>query len=311
MIINQKLKTQSLNITSNFTSNFTSIFAIAFTFIYTFLFSQILFSHTLDKTAAIDKSDQIIEEGKMIFNLEVTSYSATEVFLSNYKGDKSKVGGYFSYYSKDKNQFINVYYNNDNNGKTPQIIFTTRYTLEEKKSEINTESVKKEQVEREMTDFEKNLYKIRTKTIELFAKDTAIKHYDNTALNVIPMYYNGQYKSYIITIPKIEGIVVMGNDYLIDFDNNLNISKRTKLHSDILPVDIGNDKNRGITYHTHIKSTGDLLTPTDVAILLLSAKGAGWLKHFVMASDWVTMWDVTTEKFTIKSRVEFDRENGQ
>lgn len=287
------------------------ILKLIFTLLFTINITQNLLSHSLDKSAVIDKSDQIIEEGKMIFNLEVTSYSATEVFLSNFKGDKSKVGGYFSYFSKDKNQFINVYYNNETNGKTPKIIFTTRYSVEEKKSEINTESLKKEQVEREMTDYEKNLYRMRTKTLELFSKDTVIKHYDNTSLNIIPMYYNGQYKSYIITIPRIEGIVVMGNDYLVEFDNNINITKRTKLHSDILPVDVGNDKNRGITYHTHIKSTGDLLTPTDVAVLLLSAKGAGWLKHFVMAPDWVTMWDVTTEKFTIKSRAEFDRENGQ
>lgn len=269
---------------------------------------------SIEKAKAIEQTDKIIEEGKMLYNTEITSWNGTEAFLASYNGDKSKVGGYFSYYSKDKNQFLNVYYNNDK--KSPKIIFTTRFSNESNsndadKNAVNTSNIKKENVEREMTDYEKQLFIMRQKTLDLFPTDTIFKHYDQTNLNIIPMVYEGTKKVYVITIAKIDGVVVMGNDYELIFDANNNITSKKKLHSDILPVDIGNDKNRGITYHTHIKSSGELITVTDVAILLLSAKGAGWLQHYTLSGEWVTMWDVTNEKFTIKSKVEFDRENGR
>lgn len=277
---------------------------------------QSLLSQAVDKKMAIKLTDEIVEEGKMIFNLEITSYTSTDLFLKDYKGDKGQVGGYFSYFSQSKNQFINVYYANNfdtelKNTTPPKVIFTTRYFLSDTSSQINVNNVKRENIEREMTDFEKKLFLMRQTTLNLISTDTLFQRFDNTSLNIIPMYYEGKYKTYVITVPQIEKVVVMGNDYAVNFDNNLKLKDKFKLHSDILPVDTGNDKNRGITYHTHNATTGGFVTPTDIAIMLLFAKNGGWLQHYILSNDWVTMWDVMKEKFTIKSKAEFDRENGK
>lgn len=279
--------------------------------------------YSLDKKTAIESNDKIIEEGKMLFNTEISSWYGSEIFQENYKGDKSKVGGYFSYYSKDKNQFINVFYSNDN---SPKIIHTIRFQNESQdieaskkntnkeninKETVNKDNVKKESIVRDMTDFENDLFIMRKKTLDLMPKDTIFKNYDNTNINVIPFVYNGEKKVYLITVPKIPNIVTLGNDYEIIFDKNNNISSKKRLHTDILAVDYGNDKNRGITYHTHLKSTGDYFTVTDIASLLLFGKTAGWLQHYLISENWVTMWDISNEKFTIKTKKEFDQENGK
>lgn len=271
--------------------------------------NNVVFS--MDKKQAIEMTDKIIEEGKMLFNTEITSSYGYEIFKDNYKGDKNKVGGYFSYYSKDKNQFINVFYNNENN---PKIIHTTRFQNETNTKEyenINKENVKKENVLREMTDFENDLYIMRKKSLDLLPKDTLFKNYDNTNINVIPFVYNGEKKVYLITVAAIPNVVTLGNDYELKFDKSNNIISKKKLHTDILAVDFGNDKNRGITYHTHLKSTGDYFTVTDIANLLLFGKNAGWLQHYLVSENWVTMWDVSNEKFTIKTKKDFDQENGK
>lgn len=277
--------------------------------------------YSMDKKTAIETNDKIIEEGKMLYNTEITSWYASEIFQENYKGDKNKVGGYFSYFSKDKNQFINVFYNNES---TPKVIHTIRFqnesqvstpnsknTNNENKESVSKDNVKKESVVREMTDFENELYIMRKKTLELMPKDTLFKNYDNTNINVIPFVYNGEKKVYLITVPKIPNIVTLGNDYEIKFDKNNNITSKKRLHTDILAVDYGNDKNRGITYHTHLKSTGDFFSVTDIANLLFFGRSAGWLQHYLVSENWVTMWDISNEKFTIKTKKEFDQENGK
>lgn len=243
----------------------------------------------------LDKIAKEIEvEGKCLFRLELAAWYGSEIFKENYSGDR-EIGGYFSYIESN----------------TPKCLF---FSKDEKPKVIGVVSfgdikiVETATVDFKVRDFKKEeqpLFAIRQKALEKVRQDTLFKNYTNANLNLIPVIENKVRKVYVLTAPKVSGVVLFGNDYLLKFDEENRLIDVEEIHRDLIPVEF-EEKDDSISFHNHESEAEPFITPTDVCTLLLYAKFAGWKSHYVASKDYVSIWDCEKENLRIVTREQFD-----
>lgn len=250
------------------------------------------------------QTELIVDEGKRLYKSEMASWYGTDLFLENHK-DRTDIGGYFSYTIDGISKCI-FFSKTDR----PKVIGTIAFD-----SSFSTQSAKIDLTERDFTSSENDLYKIRKIALEKLNTDTLFKKYNNTDLNIIPMIYNNERKVFVLTGPKQNGVVIFGNDYLLTFDNDNNITNAKRLHKNIIPIAFG-DKQKEVvsTMHSHLPETGDFITPTDICTLMLYEKFAKWKKHNVVSKRYLSSWNCETDELDVISmetvqKINKDQEN--
>lgn len=230
----------------------------------------------------------IIEEGKSLYKLEMSSWLGTDLFLAKYQ-NRDNIGGYFSYNQNDEN--INVFFSKSD---TPKIIGTIKFddTFDIEKSKIDL-------TERSFSEKENEIYTLRKKVINIIQNDTLIKTYQNTNLNLIPIIDKKENKVYILTAPTENGVVVFGNDYLLTFDKKNNLKSIKALHKNLIPIKFNKADNVEMTMHTHLPETGDFITATDICTLMLYGKATGWKQHNVISQKYMNIWNIDTDSLFV------------
>lgn len=262
-------------------------------FILTFL-SVNLFSQKIDLQK---KANEITEEGKYLYRLEMASWYGSDIFLENFK-ERERIGGYFSYL--DKNTPKCLFFSK---GENPKVIGVVSFG-DIKIVETATIDFK----ERDFNEGEKHLYNIRKKALNEVQQDSVLfKSYTNTNLNLIPYIKDGEKKVYALTGPKVAGVVLFGNDYLMTFDSQDNLSSKKEIHQNLIPIEFKEGQNAVASIHSHLPETGDFITPTDICTLMLYAKYAEWKRHIVISDNYVSIWNCEAESLVIITREEYDR----
>lgn len=239
-------------------------------------------------------ADSITNEGKILFRSEWASWYGTDVFTEKCKSRRAVAGGYFSY---DTGKGLkNVFFSKEDD---PIVLATTSFGYD-----LNSNNYTLDTINRKFTPFEKELYKIRQTAIAEMKKDTLFKSYNHTSLNPIPIIENNIKRVYILTGPDINGVVIFGNDYLINFDRTNNITGKSKLHKGIIPVNYGKsstDSNKIVlaSIHTHLPKTGDFITATDICTLMLYEKFTTWNQHIVVSKNYASIWNCKANQLTI------------
>jgi hypothetical protein len=234
------------------------------------------------KKDAIAVADSIQREATMLYRSEMASWYGTDIFLERFKSKQGLIGGYISY---DTGKGVNnVFFGK---GDDPAVLstITFNYAFDVKDYALDTST-------RKLTRDEKELYNMRMAAKELIRTDTLFKHYNNTDLNVIPTNYRNHKRVYVLTGPKANGLIILGNDYLIDFDKTGKITQRRKLHRNIILFEtkVGDNQETGI--HSHLPETGNFITATDVCTLMLYKHATGWKTHIVTSKNYVSIWDM-------------------
>ncbi len=121
---------------------------------------------------------------------------------------------------------------------------------------------------------------------------------------MIPLVRNGEKKVYILTGPKVDGVMVFGNDYLITFDENDEISSYKALHQNLIPIYYKSEEGEDgmeaeTTIHSHLPETGDFMTATDICTLMLYSRFAGWKSHYVSSKKYLNIWDCQKNRLTV------------
>ncbi|WP_295792535.1 hypothetical protein [Mucilaginibacter sp.] len=241
---------------------------------------------------AIDRAtDSIQTEGKALYRSEWASWYGTDVFLEKCPAKKALSGGYFSYETSD--QLVNIFFSN---GDSPKVIATISFG-----KDFNQDNYKLDTAERNLTNIERDYYNIRTVAFKRAISDTSFKHYKNTGLNVVPLIQKDVKKAYILTSPKANGIVIFGNDYLINFNNVNEITRIKSLHKNIIYTQAKADTGSAITtaYHTHLKESGDFMSATDICTLMLYEKLTTWKQHYVISKNDISIWDCDKNELVI------------
>ena len=267
----------------------------------------LLFFFTVFSLSAVAQTDlqtqtkAIVDEGKRLYKSEMASWYGTDLFLGNYKS-RTNVGGYFSYTTKDEISKCVFFSKADK----PRVIGTISFdkTFNPELANINLN-------ERDFSTTEIDLYTIRKTALAIMNTDTLFKRYNNTDLNLIPLVYNNEKKVYVLTGPKQGGAVILGNDYLLTFDSNNQLTGKKPLHKNIIPVPYAGKQSDGTeivsTIHSHLPETGDLITSTDICTLMLYEKFAKWKSHKVVSQKYLSTWDCAKDELTVVTMEAVDK----
>lgn len=241
------------------------------------------------------QNKEILEEGIRLYKSEKASWHGTDIFMERYK-DKEKIGGYFSYV--EDNIAKCIFFSKEDQ---PKVLGTIAFD-----STYNIYTAEVDLKERVFTPLETSIYMIRQSTKKILKenKDGFFRSYKNTNYNIIPLIHNNEKKVYIITGSTQNGVTFLGNDYLLTFDKNNNLKKKTRLHQSLIPFEYEKASEGKEAMHTHLPETGPLFTPTDICTLMLYAPFAGWKQHIVYTKDYMSFWVSSGPKIaTVSNKV--------
>jgi len=270
-------------------------------FIILLLFSCALsqaFSQGKDMTAV---ADSITREGKALYRSEFASWYGTDIFAAKCKLKRTKAAGYFSY--DNGHGLVNVFFSKEPQPKVLSTI-TFGYDLDARRYNLDTTG-------RAFTPVEKDLYAIRKRAIERINKDTIFRTYSNSELNPVPIILDGVKKVYVLTGTKASGVVLFGNDYLVNFDEGNNITSAKKLHKGLIVSEISHDttKIQVAGMHNHLPGYSEFITSTDICTLMLYEKFTTWNQYTIISKDYMSMWDCKTNQLLILTMEEWKKRN--
>jgi hypothetical protein len=232
----------------------------------------------------------------------MASWYGTDLFIERYK-DRANIGGYFSY--DDHGIEKCIFFSKTDK---PKVIGTISFD-----STFNTQTATTDLTEREFTSTEGDLYAIRKIALATLNSDTLFKRYKNTSFNLIPIINGSEKKVYVLTGPQQNGIVIFGNDYLLNFDNNNSLTGRKQLHKNIISISYGGKEEEKKDFegamHTHLPETGDFITATDICTLMLYEKFTKWKQHNVVSKNYLNIWNCKTDKLTVIPMSTIDKTN--
>jgi hypothetical protein len=261
--------------------------------IFIFLFSLSSSIHAQDP-----RIDSILKEGILLYRLERASWIATDEYISLFPNMTDSIGGYLSYQNENGN--INTIFF----GRSDPNHILVRYQYD---SLPKQESIFADVLNPTATSLERELIKMRQDALFRcsFNKDNFFKFYENTSFNLIPLIRNKERKVYILTASKKSDIIIIGNDYLIDYDENGNFISQRKIHNSLisLPLNLPKDSPAVATVHTHVLS--DFIDPTDICTLLLYKQFIQWKTHYVMSGDNVSVFDLENESLEVMKKSEW------
>ena len=260
-----------------------------------------LFMLIQDATAQKSKlkqiADSIAAEGEVLYRSEWASGQSTQIFTANFSEKKSLSGGYFSY--EGKKGMTTVFFSKD---EDPSVLATVKFDhgLDSSKYSIDT-------VTRIFTENEKAFYTIRAKAAKAVLSDTLFRTYDHTSLNLVPIIKNGTKRVYVITAQTAPNEVLLGNDYLINFDTGNNIIKQTKLHNNLIPLGTGGEDAIKASSHQHLGETSPFVTATDVCAFKLWKPKITWVITFIVSAGYVSAWHFSDEFLEILTQAEWEK----
>ena len=235
----------------------------------------------------------------MLYRSEAASWYGTDVFLEKLKSKKQSSGGYFSY--TDAKEAKCVFFSKEDNPKVLAVIsFDSTY---------NPATAHLDSMPRAFTQHESSLYTIRKKALEIINTDTLFKQFKNTSFNVIPIIDKTKRRVYVLTGPAVSGVVVFGNDYQLDFDRRNEVIAKKRLHKNLIPMEYGKEKGQTAAMHSHLPSTGEYITATDICTLMLYEKYPGWKQYYVISPSYVSIWSCEKDELVILTKKAWDSIN--
>lgn len=234
----------------------------------------------------------------------MASWYGSDIYRQRLGQRENQTGGYFSY-SEGLNT-VCVFYSRD---KSPAVIATITFDRT-----LNNATAAVDSTPRIFSEQEAALYKIRKSALDLVNSDTLFKVYQDASLNLIPLADSLGKRVYILTGPNKSGVVIIGNDYLIRFDQHNRVTEKRALHQGI--IEFRYKDGEEISFHTHAPSSGEYITPTDICTLLLYERFTPWKLHVVISESNVSIWDIGSEELTVIPRKVWDemmaeRKNGE
>ncbi len=246
-------------------------------------------------------SEKILKEGKMLYRLEKAAWFGTDYFRAYFKDKKDSIGGYLSYIDKNEN-VVNLFFSRyDSSQVLARFYFDSIPQKLPKKTDVF--------YTRAFTN-ELALIKIRQDVLRRIRmdKDDFYHIYPNSSLNLIPIINEDEQKVYILTGPNNADSVLIGNDYLVFYDEDLEFSKQVKLHNSIIPLQSkSTDKTKAIEITVHSHVLDDFITATDICTLLLYKDFVEWNTHYVISENYVSLFNLKNESLMIITREAFDK----
>ncbi|NHN27592.1 hypothetical protein FIA58_018075 [Flavobacterium jejuense] len=243
------------------------------------------------------ETEKILKEGKLLFRLEKGSWYGTDDMLARFQTKKDSIGGYLSYETKE-HTINTIFFSRFNPDK-----ILIRYEFDSLPKPV---PIKIDTINHTATELEKNLIAIRQDAKErtYSNEDKFFSFYENTSLNFIPVITDKERIVFIVTGPQVSGIVLLGNDYKLNYDKKNKFKKKEKIHNSILQFPYASEDKENptvSTIHSHVIT--EYISSTDICTLLLYKDYVEWKQHIVMSEKEVSIFDLEKELlFTMKKK---------
>lgn len=270
---------------------------------------------------------QIVGEGLALYTLILANWTSNDLYYEN-EFNTGYIKGYLSYREMDTIKTIfwretdttSAEYKAKNfkqAGDTGIVAQQQQKKTEDLRVVVKTicypkMNVKKtnaeiiDEEEREPAEMEKILMDYRAMVYKAINTDTSFfKLYAGTSLKAVPFDADKEVKVYVYSSIKKEGIVPFGGDYLLVYDKKTNtLIEKTSLHNDCIFI---STQYKGKSYdaskatiHTHKEGAAELITPTDIATILLYKSQLEWDEHHVIAGKYTCIFTLVDRKLDIK-----------
>jgi hypothetical protein len=262
---------------------------------YTFL---ILSSISVFSQGKIEKlKNHVLKEGFLLYESEKASWHGGDFFLEKFS-DRTKVGGYVSYTDRNNPKCVFIS-KEDNNKVIGTVTFDKTFDLSNAKIDLT---------ERQLNDIEKEYFSLRRKAFDRISNDTIFKHYKNTNYNIVPLISGKEKRVYVLTASNENGKVIIGNDYLIEFNTKGEVRKTERLHKGILFFEYG-DKEKQVVgaMHSHLPEYNEIMTPTDICTTMLYQDYTRWERHTVLSKEYVSIWDCKKNELVVLTKEAWEK----
>jgi hypothetical protein len=303
------------------------IFAfLLFTFHFS-LFTSVYAQRRLEK-----EKNEVLVEGLALYTIILANWTSNDLYYEN-EFPTNGVSGYLSY--KDKDTVKTIFWREMDTASAEYKAKTFRQvadtgilatphsnsisdlrvivkTFNYAKMNVSKKNAKLNEDEREPTNYEKVLMDFRKSAYEEIKKDTAFyKEYQGTSLKAVPMDAGKKVKVYIYSSSTSDNFVPLGGDYLILYEKKENnLLERQMLHDRIIMISAhyngkASDPTKA-TYHNHKGDSPELITPTDIATLLLYKSTINWDEHRVVSEKYTSIFTLIDRKLQIIPTKEYN-----
>ena len=266
------------------------------------LFAAIVTSRAQEKEperAEVDHlTDSVVAEGKALYRSEWASWHGTDILLEKCKEKRDQIGGYVSY--ETPTSLVNTFYSK---GEKPLTIGVITFG-----KDFNVQNYQLDTVARPLNAIEKDLFILRAAAFKTLRADTTFKQYNGTSFNVIPFINKGIKRIYILSAPTSSGIILFGNDYLLDVNGKNEISSIKRIHNSLISTDTKKNDVKAI-FHTHISGKDEVMSATDICTMMLYEKENNVKQAYVMSSKYVSIWDAKDDRLVVLTKQAWDRIN--
>ena len=231
------------------------------------------------------RANQILEEGILLYRLEKAAWYGTDFFRENFPHKKDFVGGYVSYINEN-NQVVNVFFEREN---PSHIIARLKFETFPQENPIGIDTLNQVATQKEM-----DLIAMRQDAIQRVNQNRDFFiFYENTSFNFIPLIQGKQRRVFILTAPTIPDVVLIGNDYLLTYNNRNRFTRKERIHNSLIQFQVEGEA----TFHSHVLS--HLITSTDICTLLLYRDFVEWDKHYVISEKYVSIFCLKTKGLAV------------
>ena len=237
---------------------------------------------------------QIIAEVYDLYLLERGAWVGTDMLSEKFPKQVKNLGGYVTYLS-DNNTITSVFYTKD---PVPMTIAVFTFDIHARLRDAKIDSK-----ERKLTKLENELRLIRESVYKEMKNTSFYQFYSNTSPNIIPIIKNNEKKAYILTGPSLSNILIMGNDYLLTFNDDYTLKNTEAFHNSMVVQNmvLPEMKDAVSRVHTQVKEKREFITPTDLCTLRLYASMLNLESYSVISADYISIWDFKKNTLTISS----------
>ena len=246
-----------------------------------------------------DEAQEAVRVGKLLYRTEMASWYGSDVFMERFPGRLDSSGGYFSYPNGDHTTCI--FFTRDEEPRS-----LGRFSFD---STFNVNNVMIDANPGALTTLESELFRMRRAAIEVMSNNDYFERYEDMNFNLIPLRDGDKRLIYVLSGPKKNGVIVIGNDYLLTLDKGYQVRSRVRLHKNIqiMPYEPDGTEEVTMSVHSHLPETGDFITATDICTLMLYAPFADWPQHLVISENWVSIWNCKSNELSVITRKAWDR----
>ena len=239
-----------------------------------------------------NQAKQIMAEANELYLLERGAWVGTDMLSEKFPKQVKNLGGYVTYLS-DNNTITSVFYTKD---PVPMTIAVFTFDIHARLRDAKIDSK-----ERKLTKLENELRLIRESVYKEMENTSFYQFYSNTSPNIIPIIKNNEKKAYILTGPSLSNILIMGNDYLLTFNDDYTLKNTEAFHNSMVVQNmlLPEMKDAVSAVHTHVKGKSEFITPTDLCTLRLYASMLNLESYSVISADYISIWDFKKNTLTI------------